>query len=171
MPQQPQEDPGDTFMRKALMFAALAIAGLALPASGQAADCTGKSAHYTMPGADGFELTLELRPEPLAWSDLDVVLKTPARKYRYSLTASNGYSYNYMAQEEPPLDPDATESGDAGSFRMYPFDDKLTPLDLPQSAKPAPAYIFVPDLCGALWYGIEPREFLPIDMWRLKDCG
>jgi hypothetical protein len=43
-------------------------------------------------------------------------------------------------------------------------------LDLPQAARP-----LHPDISsscrilgGALWYGSEPREFLPIAMWRLK---
>lgn len=157
-------------MRKALMFAALAIAGVALPASGHAADCTGKSAHYTMPGADGFELTLELRPEPLAWSDLDVVLKTPARTFRFSLTASNGYSYNYAVQEEPALPADEGTDGEDGSQRIFFFTKDLSLLELPQGKSPAPDLIFLPDLGGELWYS-EPREFLPIGVWRLKGCA
>lgn len=155
-------------MRKALMCAAL-LQITAAPAI--AADCTGANARYAMTGADGFSLTLAPRPEPRAWSDLDVLLKTPTRQFRFGLTASNGYSYNYAVQEEPPLPGgDDVASGDA-SQRIYFFDGKMDVTDLPQGKSPAPAMIFLPDFGGALWYGSDPREFLPIAMWRLQGCG
>lgn len=155
-------------MRKALMLAAL-VQLAATPAL--AASCTGSNARYAMAGADGFLLTLTPRAEPLAWSDLDVVLKTPTRQFRFSLTASNGYSYTYAVQEEPapPAGPD--DSGDDASQRIYFFNTKMDVLDLPQGKAPAPDMVFMPDFGGALWYGFDPREFLPIGMWRLQDCG
>lgn len=154
-------------MRKALMIAALAQLA-ATPAL--AATCTGSNARYAMAGADGFSLTLTPRAEPLAWSDLDVVVKTPTRQFRFSLTASNGYSYNYAVQEDPAPPAESDDSRD-DSQRIHFFNAKLDVLDLPQGKAPAPEMIFLPDFGGALWYGAEPREFLPIGMWRLSGCG
>lgn len=156
-------------MRKALMLVSLATLAAAAPAA--AATCTGAGAHYTIAGGDGFELILEKAKEPMAWSDLDVFLKTPTRTFRYSLTASNGYSYNYLVQEDPRLPASEDDGSDAGSYRVFLFSKDMAVLDLPQAAAPAPDFIFIPDLGGALWYGSEPREFLPTAMWRLKDCG
>ena len=159
-------------MRKALMFAALALA--ALPGFARAADCKGKDARYAMAEADAkdFSLTLTLRPEPMAWSDLDVVLKTPTRTFRFSLTASNGYSYNYAVQEEPVISTEESDSGENGSQRIYFFNKDLDLLEMPQGANAAPDMIFMPDFGGALWYdGNDPREYLPIGMWRLQGCN
>jgi hypothetical protein len=159
-------------MRKALMFAALAHLATLAASPALAASCTGSNARYVMPGADGFTLTLTPRAEPLAWSDLDVVLKTPTRRFLFSLTASNGYSYNYAVQEEPAPPPEADDSGDDDSQRIYFFNAKMDVLDLPQGKNPAPDMVFLPDFGGALWYGgFDPREFLPIAMWRLEGCG
>lgn len=156
-------------MHKALMLATLASLALLAPTAANA--CSGNVVHYTMDGAEGFELRLEKAKVPLAWSDFDLFLKTPTRVFRYSLTASNGYSYNYIAQEEPALPAEAVEEGEDHSYRIYLFDAKMNVGDLPQTGNPAPDFIFIPDLGGALYYGSEPREFLPIAMWRLKDCG
>lgn len=155
-------------MRKALMFATLALA--TLPGAATAADCKGKDARYAMDGVTDFSLTLKERAEPMAWSDLDVVLKTPARTFRFSLTASNGYSYNYAVQEEPALPADEGTDGEDGSQRIFFFTKDLSLLELPQGKSPAPDLIFLPDLGGELWYS-EPREFLPIGVWRLKGCA
>lgn len=155
-------------MRKALMFAALAQLAAT---SALAAPCTGSNARYALAGADGFSLTLTPRAEPMAWSDLDVVVKTPTRQFRFSLTASNGYSYNYAVQEDPAPPAESDDSGDDASQRIYFFSAKAEVLDLPQGKAPAPDMIFLPDFGGALWYGTEPREFLPIAMWRLEGCG
>ena len=111
-------------MRKAIMFTALALAGpVALYTPALAAGCGGKNARYAIDGADeGFSLALKLRPEPLAWSDLDVVLSTPKQTYRFSLTASNGYSYNYAVQEEPVISAEESDTGGDDNLRIYFFD-------------------------------------------------
>jgi hypothetical protein len=153
-------------MRMAAVLATLAL--LPLPAA-QAASCKGLNARYTVPGAKGFELKLEKAKETRAWSDLDVTVKTPSHAFRFSLTASNGYSYNYLVQEDPKLPSDA--DSDAGSYRIFLFDKSANILELPNAKSKAPAMIFVPDLGGALYYGSETREFVPTAMWRLKGCG
>ncbi len=111
-------------MRKAYMFTTLALAAMAaMAAPALAAQCMGKNARYAIDGADqGFSLVLTPRPQPLAWSDLDVVLNTPKQKYRFSLTASNGYSYNYAVQEEPVISAEQTDTGNDDNLRIYFFD-------------------------------------------------
>lgn len=156
-------------MCKALMLPLLAGLTLLAPGMAQAGACRGANAAYSLPGAEGFKLVLTPRAEALAWSDLDVVLTTPQQVFRFSLTASNGYSYTYAVQEEPdPGEP--AESGDDASQRIYFFNSGLDLLDLPQGKSPAPDLIFMPDFGGALWYENEPRQFMPIAMWRLGPC-
>lgn len=159
-------------MRKAYMFSTLALAAMVgTDAPALAAQCMGKNARYTIDGADaGFGLVLTPRPQPLAWSDLDVVLTTPKQKYRFSLTASNGYSYNYAVQEEPVISAEQTDTGNDDNLRIYFFDTGMNIEDLPQSDQPAPDAIFMPDFGATLWYDTEPRQYLPIGMWRLQGC-
>ena len=158
-------------MRKAYMFTATILAAAALAVPALAADCMGNNARYAIDGADpGFSLVLTPRPEPLAWSDLDVVLNTPKQKYRFSLTASNGYSYNYAVQEEPVVSAEQTDAGSDDNLRIYFFDSDMNIQDLPQAGQPAPDAIFLPDFGGTLWYDTEPRQYLPIGMWRLQGC-
>lgn len=159
-------------MRKAIMFVSLALGGIAAlhgPALG--VTCTGKNARYAIDGADeGFSLVLALRPVPLAWSDLDVVVNTPRQKFRFSLTASNGYSYNYAVQEQPVISAEENDAGADDSQRIYFFDTGMNIQDLPQADQPTPDAIFLPDFGGTLWYDNEPRQYLPIGMWRLQGC-
>jgi hypothetical protein len=156
-------------MRKGLMSLAAAAALAIAPWGGaQAASCKGLNAVYGLDGEPHFELKLVKPKVHLAWSDLEVTLKTPTRALRFTLTASNGYSFNYLVQEEPKLPKSAGD--DAGSFHIFFFDKKLKTLELPQAKARAPDYIFAPDVGSALWYGMEPREFMPMAMWRLKTC-
>jgi hypothetical protein len=155
-------------MRKALMFAALAQLA-ATPAL--AATCTGSNARYAMAGADGFSLTLTPRAEPLAWSDLDVVVKTPTRQFRSASRPPTVTPITTPYRKTLPRRPNLMTAGTTHPSASTSSTRKMDVLDLPQSKAPAPDMIFLPDFGGALWYGTEPREFLPIAMWRLQGCG
>lgn len=150
-----------------LLSATPALAGA--PMGG--APCPAAGARYLIEGGDGFELRLETAKEPMAWSDLDVFVKSPTRNLRFSLTASNGYSFNYAVLEDPATPVAADGEDDRPSFHLFPFDHRMNLLELPQGKSPAPKYIFMPDLGSHLWHGSEPREFVPIGMWRLQPCG
>jgi hypothetical protein len=154
-------------MRNALMFPTLILLAAA-PAV--AAPCPAAGARYLIEGGEGFELRLERAKEPMAWSDLDVFVTSPTRKLRFSLTASNGYSFNYAVLEDPATPVAADGEDNRPSFHLFPFDAKMNVLNLPQAKDAAPDFLFMPDLGSHLWYGSEPREFVPIAMWRLKDC-
>lgn len=145
--------------------AAALLAILSAPAF--AADCSIDKAVYTVknPDAEGFSLTFRPAVEPNAWSDLQATLTTPSREYKFSLTASNGYSYNYLV----PAWKDAPEDAD---FHLFLFDKDLAVLDLPAKGKPAAHAILTPELGSWLYYGAEgeTRDFLPVGMWTLAKC-
>ncbi|MCA0434480.1 MAG: hypothetical protein LCH46_14610 [Proteobacteria bacterium] len=130
----------------------------------KAKDCLGDGAVYRIDGAEGFELRFKKAAEPYAASDLEAVLVTPQRSLTFSMTASNGYSMNYLL-------PDEVKEGEEESFRLYGFDETLAAAELPQSGRPAPRYFFTPDLGLALWYAGGQRQYLPAEMWRLQPCG
>ncbi|NMD07238.1 MAG: hypothetical protein GYA66_04590 [Phyllobacteriaceae bacterium] len=161
-------------MRNAVMFFTLillapspALAGA--PLGG--APCPADGARYLIDGGEGFELRLEKAKEPMAWSDLDVFVSSPTHKLRFSLTASNGYSFNYAVLEEPATPVAADGEDNRPSYHLFPFDAHMAPASLPQGKEAAPAYIFMPDLGSHFWYGSEPREFVPIAMWKLQPCS
>jgi hypothetical protein len=149
-----------------MRIAALCFAAVLFSTVQAFAACKGLNARYVMDDAKGFELKLQKATEPNAWSDLDAKLTTPTRTIMFNFTASNGYSTTYMVRKDAP----ANAEDDASSFPFHGFDKKLKVTDLPQSATAAPKTVFTPQLGGFLWYGSEPREFLPIAMWRLQDC-
>ena len=129
--------------------------------------CNGVNAKYEIDGAVGFELKFVAAKDPMAWSDLEAELTTPLRKFTYSLTASNGYSINYLVRKEPQQD----STQDEQSYAIHGFDENLGTVGLPQTTKPAPKFILTPEIGSSLWYGQEQREYLPLAMWRLKSCG
>jgi hypothetical protein len=155
-------------MRNALMSLTLIL--LAASPAMAASPCPAAGARYLVDGGDGFELRLEPAKEPMAWSDLDVFVTSPTKKLRFSLTASNGYSFNYAVLEGPATPVAADGEDNRPSYHLFPFDGGMKLLDLPQGKSPAPDFIFMPDLGSHFWYGSEPREFVPIGMWRLQPC-
>ena len=127
------------------------------------AGCLTDGATYRIDGAEGFELILQKAAEPSAASDMEATLVTPLLRMEFSLTASNGYSFNYLL-------PKVVKEGEEDSFRLYGFDKALKPTELPQSGQSASRYYFTPELGSALWYSSE-RQYLPPEMWRLQDCA
>lgn len=148
-------------------FAAALLILFATPAL--SAECTVDQVTYIQPDAEGFSLTFRPAAEPNAWSDLEATLKTPSREYKFTLTASNGYSFNYLV----PAWKDAPEDAD---FRIFLFDSEFGTLDLPAKGAPAPVAILTPELGSWLYYGAinadsPQRDYLPVAMWRTEGCG
>ena len=148
---------------KHLALAALCITVIS-PAN--AADCPMEMATYVQREAKGFFLTFRPAKEPNAWSDLEATLKTPSKDFKFTLTASNGYSFNYMvpAWENPP---------DDVQFHLFLFDRDLNTLDLPAKGKPAAHAILAPELGSWLHYGDNGSgggEYLPVGMWTIGTC-
>jgi hypothetical protein len=126
--------------------------------------CLADHAVYQMDDAKGFTIKFVNAKEPTAYSQLDAILTTPTRSFAFSFTASNGYSFNYLV----PRWKDAAADAD---FHLFLFDNKMKTLELPQMGKAAPPFLLTPELGTFLWYGEEPREFLPANMWHLQGCG
>ena len=146
----------------ALFFALNAVA---LPNSAEAADCTIDKATFIQPNAEGFTLTFRPAKEPNAWSDLEVTVKTPSQEFKFSMTASNGYSFNYLV----PSWKDAPEDSE---FRLFFYGKDYKSLELPNKGSPAPEAIFTPDVGPMIYYtkAMKVQEFLPPDMWRIGKC-
>lgn len=148
-----------------LIFAAavLSFAALSLPAI--AADCTIEKATYTQPNAEGFSLIFRPAAEPNAWSDLEAILKTPTREFKFSMTASNGYAFNYLV----PSWKDAPEDTE---FHLFLYGQDFATLELPNKGKPAPTAILAPDLGPLLYYSeaMKVQEYIPPEMWRMTSC-
>jgi hypothetical protein len=137
-----------------------------------ALDCKSLGATYALDGDDPKEFTLRFQAakEVSAYSDLDVVLKTPNGDFRLAMTASNGYSFNYAFLVDPkPVEEEGQQS--TSEFHLYLFDKDMKMASLPQSSASAPPMIFLPELGSYLWYGLgEKQQFLPVGMWRLTSC-
>lgn len=150
-------------MKLVLSAAAIALAAFSLPAI--AADCTIEKATYTQPNAEGFSLTFRPASEPNAWSNLEATLKTPTREFKFSMTASNGYSFNYLvpAWKDAPLEAD---------FRLFLYGKDFASLELPNKGTPAPIAILAPDLGPLLYYSeaMKVQEYIPPEMWRMTSC-
>ncbi len=150
-------------MKLILAAASLALAALSLPAI--AADCTIEKTTYTQPNAEGFSLTFRPASEPNAWSNLEATLKTPTREFKFSMTASNGYSFNYLvpAWKNAPLE---------ANFRLFLYGKDFASLELPSKGTHAPIAILAPDLGPLLYYSeaIQVQEYIPPEMWRIGKC-
>lgn len=151
-------------MKLILAAASLALTAHSLPAI--AADCTIEKATYTQPNAEGFSLTFRPATEPNAWSDLEATLTTPTREFKFSMTASNGYSFNYLV----PTWKGAPEDTD---FHLFLYGKDFATLELPNKGKPAPVAILAPDLGPLLYYSeaMKVQEYIPPEMWRITKCG
>lgn len=123
------------------------------------------------PDAATLRFIKALRPN--AWSLLSAELnsRTTGRVYRFGFTASNGYSTQYLEPTTPkPAKPD--EAG----YAVYFFTAGMDAIDLPSLGKPAPSYVFLPDLGKRLYYaatGASPdakREYIPTEMWQFAEC-
>ena len=150
-------------MKLILAAASLALTAHSLPAI--AADCTIEKATYTQPNAEGFSLTFRPATEPNAWSDLQATVKTPSQEFKFSMTASNGYSFNYMV----PSWKDAPKDSD---FHLFLYDKNFATLELPNKGSPAPEAILTPDVGPMIYYteAMKVQEFLPPEMWRMGKC-
>ncbi len=133
------------------------------------AECTVDTVTYVQPDAEGFSLTFRPATEPNAWSDLEATLKTPTREFKFSMTASNGYSFNYLV----PSWKDAPEDSE---FHIHFYDKDFKTLGLPNKSGATPAAILTPELGSWLYYGDinannSSQEYLPADMWRAEKCA
>ncbi len=150
-----------------LLIAAVVLAVSAAPAL--SAECAIDQVTYVQPEAAGYTLSFRPAAEPNAWSNLEATLKTPTREFKYSMTASNGYSFNYLV----PSWKDAPEDA---SYHIFLFDKDFKTLELPNKGVAAPAAILTPEIGVGLYYGdintnSAVQEFLPTDMWRAEGCG
>lgn len=155
---------------RALLFLLLASPALAAAP----ATCPIEKSVYQLKEAPaGTTLRFQKAAKPNAWSRLEAVIHSPAtgRTWRFSYTASNGYSTQYLVQEAPK----PTSEDNSGS-PLYLFTAALTSINLPQPGEPAPRYAFLPDIGKSFWYGtVSPapkvkREFLPTELWELSAC-
>lgn len=151
---------------KPLIAAALFVAS-GFPAL--SAECAIDQVTYIQPEAAGYTLTFRPAAEPNAWSNLEATLKTPTREFKFSMTASNGYSFNYLV----PSWKGAPEDTD---YHLFLFDKDFKTLELPNKDVTAPAAILTPELGVWLYYGDintsnAAQEYLPTDMWRSGGCS
>lgn len=103
-------------------------------------------------------------------SDLYLFLTTTQRTYWFTFSVSNGYSGMTLLPVTDPTRADAEPDGprellDLGSddeavqdalraLRFYALDEDFTFwFEPPMAGEPAPAYIMVPEIGLALWYG------------------
>jgi hypothetical protein len=151
---------------RAGMVAAAILAGAG--AAG-AEECPAGGAVYRQEGTDRFTLTLERLEHASAWSDVGAVIadRTTGDRWSFGLTASNGYSMDYLVPEFGPEERDAlevfffaSEEGYAGPVRM----------PLPMSEGPAPDLVFIPRIGTTFWYDMPERIDMPTEMWVRVGC-
>lgn len=116
-----------------------------------------------------FSLSFSKQQNPKAWSDIEISISGPNTNLHYELTASNGYSRNYLV----PL-PEQTSEPESEGTKIDFFNKDLKILDLPQSAEPAPEYLFSAELGVQLYYGTNGTDkpiIMPTGMWKLSGCA
>jgi hypothetical protein len=144
---------------------ALLLAMIASAVPLEAATCDMLQAVYRIDGEEDFQISFRLAESLTAWSDLDVIVKTPLRELVLEMRSSNGYPEEFLVMEDPADGP-----AEWVSFRFFTFDKELTPLGMRSRSDDAPKYLLIPDLGSHLFYDAGPREFVPTEMWRLQTC-
>lgn len=142
------------------------------PSALLADECPAERALYSLDTEDG---RLELgfaraRNYASIASDLYLYLTTTQRTYWFIFSVSNGYSGMTLLPVTDPTRADAEPDGprdlidlasdDAATrdvlraLRFYALDEDFTFwFEPPMSGEPAPAYVMVPEIGLALWYG------------------
>jgi hypothetical protein len=145
---------------------ALPFLVLPLPAF---ATCPADLALYSNVEGGAYSMSLLKQAEPKAWSDIEITITGPDANLRYELTASNGYSRNYLV----PIPLLAQDDEKEGANIVF-FDKDLKVLNLPQAGTPAPEYIFSADLGVQLYYSTNTTNkpvTIPTGMWKLSGCA
>ncbi|HMQ58263.1 MAG TPA: hypothetical protein PKE65_06925 [Rhizobiaceae bacterium] len=136
--------------------------------------CVSEHAVYAVNGQDGRpvgKLRFSVDPEPRAWSDLLVIVADTenGRSWTFHLTASNGYSLNYLLPQD--------EAAFSESLRIFFFrkdaHGALKTVAIPQSGEPAPDALFTPTLGLELWYATNVdanRTHFPAEIWYRTAC-
>ena len=159
-------------IRLAMMLglaAALMVPAMTGQASAVAGKCPVERVVYRM---DGTDAVLRLRPDDHhdVFSDLGAVLTVSGKEWKLRLEESNGLPFDTFSVIDPS---DPTKTVEKGGFRAYFFDKKVAPSGLPNTGKPAPAYIFTPELSYWFWYGEAipgDRVGIPMKMWKPSGC-
>jgi hypothetical protein len=128
------------------------------------AQCLGKDAVYGVEGEKGYLLRFAKAEEFMGLSDLDLEVTTPKRKYLFYFTSSNGYALGYVEMRKGQL---LLEDNDLPSSLFFAYDVDLKDVDFPQSDKPAPAYVLLPEIGRETYYKTQDQDVVPPGMWRL----
>lgn len=153
----------------------LAASALVLLNGAAGAACLARDAVYAIaaPERDAGEARLAPLEHPQTYSDLGLVISDPAngRSWRFTFTASNGYSMNYILPDPPD------EIAFPNALHVFFFrEDKagrLVPVDIPQAGDVAPDALFMPELAVSLWYetsGEKNRTALRTGLWYRSSC-
>lgn len=167
------------------IFAGL-IALLVAPSGSAPANepCRIAAARYTLIGAPSFTAMFVQRPPRADWGDLTLKISSAdsGRDYWFLLGQGNGrFSDVWTASTDDPTapgwQPTAKPAGphiDAGAFFALRVDMSVIG-DAPRANDPAPAYIFMPGLASALWYGVAlsngERESMPRAVFVRAGCS
>lgn len=180
-----------------VVIALLAMPVLLGATAALAASCPAERAVYRFDSEDGpMEIGFrQSRHYGSVASNLYLQLTTPQRTYWFGFAVSNGYSGITLLPVSDPTRPEAEPDGPQdlldrlgeegpgaellANLRFYALDADLNFLGSPPVAgDPAPAYVMVPELGVALWYGAgalteDPtaeRDSLPRGVFRPVAC-
>ena len=183
-------------VRSLSAFLLMMLALLAAPAA-VADECPAERALYSLASDEGrFEIGFApSRNHASMASDLYLFLRTPQRTYWFTFSVSNGYSGMMLIPVTDPRRSDAEPDGpkeliDMGTddpasldalraLRFYAMDEDFTFwFEPPRAGDPAPAYLMVPEIGLALWYGAaqltdDPtadRDPMPRGMFQPDVC-
>lgn len=146
--------------------------------------CGIAAARYALRGAPGFTAMFVQRPPLADWGDLTLKVSSAnsGRDYWFLLGQGNGrFSDVWTASTSDPTAPGWHPSGkpaglhiDAGVLFALRADLSIIG-DAPRAADPAPAYIFMPGLAAALWYGAPlsqgESESMPRAVFERTGCS
>ncbi|HZZ66617.1 MAG TPA: hypothetical protein VFE18_00445 [Phenylobacterium sp.] len=168
-------------MRRGLAVCALA-AGLlaALPAASRTAPaCPVGRAVYAMAGRPdvtaGFRFVSKREGWLSEWA-LYVASAKTGRRYWFLFDEGSAQYVNLISTEDvtkPGWSPPPSDGGPRplGEMHYLASDDGLSySLDLPDQRRAAPRFILLPDLSEVLWSRAQPREAVPVAVFKQTGC-
>jgi hypothetical protein len=143
-----------------------------------APNCTYERAHYQLMGSPGVNASFQKRSHVKQFmGDLYFLVRTSSGRVLWFVPEEgNGYTDISLIPASSPEASQKTPVLAKGPDETY-FGintDLSFRTDFPVSGKPAPEYIFVPELGPHIWYSWtdgHQRDAVPRALFKLVDCG
>ena len=164
---------------KSILWAAL-LCSVSLPVAAADGDCAIENAQYRLMHSSavsaGFR-AIPKHPEWLSGIAFYIRSNTTHRTFWFLFDAGSGRYVHLISTADvtgsdwAPPPPQGGPRPLREMLYMAADDDLRFSLVIPQQGSKAPTYILLPDLPERMWYEAEPREAVPLDIFKLIRCS